>query len=231
IFLSVAAGRDTRNDTWHSQAHPLAGSGAVSGRAFLDSNGNGVKEKDENPIPGVGFLLNSGGSLARTDEAGEVFLPNLAPDQPLDLSLATSTLEDPFWKPERDGVRIVPRPGKVALIDFPVQVTGEITGTVRVRRDGTSRVASGVEVQLLDAAGAVVMAARSEYDGFYDLVMIRPGRYTLRIGPEEINRHHLTVLPGQREVGMAPAGPVLDGVDFELEGEPTVTPPITSLYR
>ena len=231
IFLAVAAGRDPRNDTWHSQAHPLAGSGAVSGRAFLDANGNGIKDSNEEPIAGVGFLLNGGGSVVRTDEVGDAFLTNLAPYQPLDLSLASSTLEDPFWKPAREGVRIVPRPGKVALVDFPIQVTGEITGTVRLRRDGASHDASGVELQLVDAEGAVVMAVRSAYDGFYDFAQLRPGRYTLRIAAEETARHHLTALPAPREVEMAPAGTVLDGVDFELEGAPSANPPATSSYK
>src|SRR6202023_2125824 len=122
LLLSVGIGRDARNGNWHTQARPLAGSGAVSGRAFLDLNGHGIMDAGEKPIAGAGFLLGGAGNLARTNDAGEAFLPNLAPYQGLDVALATSTLQDPFWKPAREGLRIVPRPGKTGVVDFPVVI-------------------------------------------------------------------------------------------------------------
>jgi hypothetical protein len=216
LFLALCFGRDSRNGTWHSQARPLAGLGGVSGLAFLDTNGNGRADDGEPPIPDAGFLLNGAGSLARTDERGELFLPNLTPYQDLDFSLAASTLEDPFWRSSREGVRFVPRPGKVALVDFPVQVTGEITGTIYLRRDGTKLEASGIELELVDPQGIVVQKIISGYDGFYDLTDIRPGRYTLRVAGDQLSRLHLLAAPA-REVVMAPSGTVLDGIDFVLD--------------
>jgi hypothetical protein len=217
LVLSIGVARDARTAALYTQARPLAGQGGISGRAFLDANGNGRLDAGELPIPGVGFLLNGGGNLARTDETGEAFITNLSPYQDLALSLATSTLEDPYWKPAREGVRFVPRPGKVAVVDFPVQVFGEITGTIYLRRDGTSREASGVELELVDPQGAVVKKVTSAYDGFYDVTDIRPGRYTLRLAGDQLSRLHLLAAP-TRDVEMAPSGTVLDGVDFLLEG-------------
>ncbi|HXO20040.1 MAG TPA: histidine kinase dimerization/phospho-acceptor domain-containing protein [Thermoanaerobaculia bacterium] len=220
LLLSVAAGRDARNAKWHPQARPIAGSGAVSGRAFLDLNGNGLMDAGEKAIPGAGFLLGGAGSLARTDDAGEAFLPNLAPYKSLDVALAPSTLEDPFWKPAQEGVRIVPRPGKTAVIDFPVVISGEIAGTVYLKKDGKSREASGVELELVDQHGVVVKRATSGYDGFYDITEIRPGGYTLSVTAEHVRRLH--VMAPSREVKMVPSGTVLDGVNFILEvWEPT----------
>jgi hypothetical protein len=217
-LLSVSVGRDPRNGQWHPQARPLAGSGGLSGRAFLDTNGNGRMDPGEQTIPGAGFLLNGAGSLARTNDAGGAFIPNLPSNQALTLGLDTSTLEDPFWKPTPASVRVVPRPGKVAVIDFPVQISGEITGTVYQKRDGKNREASGVELDLVDRQGAVVTKVRSAYDGFYDLTGIAPGHYTLRVAAEQAARLHL-VAPPARDVEMVPGGTVLDGVNFVLEAE------------
>jgi hypothetical protein len=223
ILLSVGIGRDARNGNWHTQARPLAGSGAVSGRAFLDLNGNGLMDAGEKPIAGAGFLLGGAGNLARTNDAGEAFLPNLAPYQGLDVALAASTLEDPFWKPALEGVRIVPRPGKTAVVDFPVVISGEITGTVYLKRDGKNRQASGVELELVDHHGVVVKRVTSAFDGFYDITEIRPGGYTLSVTAEHVRR--LRVVARSREVEMVPSGTVLDGVDFILEvREPTGGP-------
>lgn len=225
VLLSIGIGRDARSGRWHVQARPMAGNGAVSGRAFLDSNGNGVMDAGEKPIPEVGYLQNGAGNMARTDETGVAFLPNLSPYQDLDFGLATGTLEDPYWKPSREGVKLTPRPGKVAVIDFPVVASGEITGTVYVRRGGKSREAGGVELHLVGAKGTVVKKLRTAYDGFYDLADILPGRYTLRVAEGQAERLGAQP-PLPREVEMAPSGTVLDGVNFVLEVEASEeTPP------
>jgi hypothetical protein len=220
VLLSSSIGRDSRDGSWHAQARPFAGLGALSGLAFLDTNGNGRRDPGEMPIPGAGFLLNGGGNLVRTGPAGEGFVPNLPPYQDLNLSLADGTLEDPYWKSSLEGVRFVPRPGKTAQVDFPVEVFGEITGTLYLLRDGLSRVASGVELELVDAKGAVVKKISSAYDGFYDVTDIRPGHYTLRVARDQVDPLRLLLAP-ERGVDMAPSGTVLDGLDLVLEGLPT----------
>jgi hypothetical protein len=219
LVFSLGVGRDTRTGVLYSQARPLAGLGGVSGRAFLDTNGNGRLDEGEALIPGAGFLLNGGGNLARTDEKGDAFITNLPPYQDLDFSLATTTLEDPFWKPSLEGVRFVPRPGKVALIDFPVQIFGEITGTVYLRREGANQEASDVELELVNPQGAVIKTVFSAYDGFYDVTDIKPGHYTLRVAEKQVAEIHLLPVPA-REVEMAPSGTVLDGVNFVVEEKP-----------
>jgi hypothetical protein len=225
-LVSVSVGRDERNGGWHPQARPLAGSGAVSARAFLDANGNGLMDSNETAIPNVGILINGATHRGRTNDVGEAFLANLAPYQDVDLALATSTLEDPFWKPARDGVRILPRPGRAAIVDFPVLVTGEITGTVYSRINGKLQASSGVELELMDHTGVAIKKVRSAYDGFYDITEIRPGDYTLRMTAEQSARLGATAQP--REAKMQPSGTVLDGADFILEPAPPTNPTASS---
>lgn len=220
VLLSCSIGRDSRDGAWHTRARPFAGLGAVSGLAFLDTNGNGKMDRGEQPIPGAGFLLNGGGNLVRTNEAGQAFVPYLSPYQDLNLALSTSTLEDPYWKPSLEGVRFVPRPGKVAKVEFPVEVFGEITGTLYLQRDGLSRAASGIDLELVDARGVVIKKVSSAYDGFYDVTDIHPGHYTLRVSSYQVEPLHLLLAP-EKELDMAPSGTVLDGLDLILEGLPT----------
>jgi hypothetical protein len=196
----------------------------VSGRAFVDLNGNGVMDPGEKPIAGVGFLINGSGSLARTNDDGEAFLPNLPPHQSVDIALAPSSLEDPYWKPEVEGVRIVPRPGKTAVVDFPVVIFGEISGTVYLERDGKRGEASGVELDLVDAQGVVVKKVRSGYDGFYDITEIKPAGYTLSVSASDVRA--LGVVAPSKGVVIAPSGTVLDDLNFILDRtDPTNHPP------
>jgi hypothetical protein len=220
VLLAESFGRDPRTGQWHGAARAFAGFGALSGRACRDSDGNGVMDAGEKPIPGAGFLLNGGGNLARTNDAGVAFLPNLNPYQDLDLALAASTLEDPYWKPAVDGVRVTPRPGKVAVVDFPVEVAGEVTGTLFLRRNGQSRAAGGVELELVDRQGAVVQRVKSAFDGFYDLTEVRSGRYTLRVAGEQVGPLRLAAAPA-RTVEIGASGTVVENLDFFLTGEPS----------
>ncbi len=162
-------------------------------------------------------LLNGAGQIARTTAAGIAFLPNLTPYQDVAVALATSTLEDPFSKPTTAGFSISPRPGKVVMLNFPVVVFGEITGTVLLRRAGATRKAGGVDLELVDRKGVVVKRARSAYDGFYEIEAIPPGGYTLSVTAQQVTR--LRVVATSRDVRLNPSGTVLDGLNFVLDAD------------
>jgi hypothetical protein len=230
-ILSVSLGRDGRDGSWYPQARPLAGSGAISARAFLDTNGNGLMDAAEQPIAGAGYLLNGASGPARTNDAGEAFMANLPPYQELEVGLASSTFEDPYWREGRDAVKILPRPGKVAVIDFPVLVSGEVSGTIDLQRDGRRIAATGVELELVDRHGVVVKRTKSAYDGFYDVTDVLPGSYTLSVTAEHITR--LGMAAPSRDIEIGPEGTVLDGVDLHLRNPqsamillPTASEPI-----
>lgn len=215
LLLSMSFSRDSRTGHWQHQARPLAFGGGLSARAFLDENGNGLLDPGENGIAGAGLLVGGNNTRLRTDEQGELFLANLPPYQPLSLAISPGTLEDPYWQPAGPGVAILPRPGKVAVVDFPVEITGEITGTVYLELQGRSREAPGIELELVAADGRVAARARSAADGFYDLDRLRPGLYTLRIAEAQVARLKLTG-PTHREVRLEPGGTILDNLDFQL---------------
>lgn len=169
------------------------------------------------PLPGVGFLMGRTGSVVETDQNGIAFLTNLPSYQDIRFSLFPGTLDDPLWVPSQKGVRFVPRPGKVAWIDFPVLVTSEIVGTVYLHEDGIKRAAAGIELELVDSErGEVVKWVKSAYDGFYYISEIPSGRYTLRVSPEHCSLLKL-VVPTPRKLEFTGLGDILDGVDFLLE--------------
>ena len=60
LQLFMALGREPRSGAWVADWQPLAGSGAVSARTFLDANQNGVFDPGEKAIEGAGFTMNEG---------------------------------------------------------------------------------------------------------------------------------------------------------------------------
>ncbi len=226
VTLSAGLAPEPRSGTWRSSARPQAGYGAASARVFLDANGNGSMDPGEEPLEGVGLILDRPATRATTDANGVAFVDHLAGDGGVNLSISPGTLQNPLWIAERGGIRLTPRVGLTSLLDFPVAMSGEVTGTVR-QSGPRAGAASGIELHLLEAAtDSLVRRTVSDYDGFYDLGELRPGRYLLACSAQQLAR--LGMECGDvRNVEITAAGTILEGVDFLLIARrgPGVTPP------
>jgi len=217
LQLFVALGREPRTGQWFSDAVPMAGMGAVSARAFVDRNLNGLREPDEELVPNAGFIINSGGRHpALSAKDGTAFIGRLVPGTYADIALDPSTLEDPLWKSANEGVRVLPRPGLVQMVEFPVVSTSEVDGTVYLLGKSGRRGIGDALVELADSQGAVVMSTASSSDGFYLLRQVMPGRYTLRISPTQATKLALSSTL-ERPITVMPDGDFISGQDLEMK--------------
>lgn len=216
LTINVSLAREPFSGRLRTQARQMANGGAIAARTFLDANGNGVWDAGEKAVENVAFVASRGAQLENTGTNGVAFVSALPAGQESDVGVSLTSLEDPLERPSRDGVRFVPRAGRIFAVDFPIVFTGEITGTVYFARDGRSEASSGVEVELVEANGAVAARARSAYDGFYDITRIPPGRYRLRVSSAQVARLKLRA-PEPLEILIEPAGTILDAVNIVLE--------------
>lgn len=215
VQFFMALGLEPRHARMMTDAQPMANMGSASVRVFLDKNLNGKMDGTDEPIKGVGFTINGGNQLARTDADGIAYLARLPAHQNIDLALDPGTLDDPQWQPQTKGVRIVPRPGKVNQVDFAVAVTGEIDGTTYFVTKGKSRPIGDLRLELADATGKVVGSMSSASDGYYVITGVLPGDYSLRVAPDQLKRLGLTVA-GTHLITIKPDGTVLNGRDFHV---------------
>ncbi|MDB5934022.1 MAG: hypothetical protein JWQ01_1366 [Massilia sp.] len=211
--LFVALGLEPRRGHWIADAQPMAASGAASVRVFLDKNQNGVMDAGDEPLPGAGFTVNGGGTLARTGADGIAYLNRLPARQNVDIGFDVSTLEDPQLAAQQKGYRIAARAGKVSELDFAVSVTGEIDGTTYLLADGARRGIGDLLLELVDAERKVAATIKSSSDGYYVIPYVRPGKYLLRISPEQLKRLNLADT-GMHLVTMAADGNSINGRDF-----------------
>jgi len=216
--IACSLGREPRTGRLRMQGEAGASQGAVSARVFLDQDGDGRFSPGDSPLPGIRFQLDGRPLAVATGEDGTAWL-RLPPYGHAGLSLAEASLTDPSWIAVRQGVGLVPRPGAAWTADFPVVATGEIDGTVLLRRPGGRREASNVRLQLLDASGAVAQEVTSQYDGFYLFEKVRPGRYTLRVAPDQLDRLRLTATPESLAIDLH-SGEVRSGLEIVLVSPP-----------
>jgi hypothetical protein len=215
IQLFLALGREPRQGQWMADAQPMAYSGSASIRVFLDKNLNGVMDDGDEPIKGAGFTVNGGNHLARTGATGIAYLNRLPPNANVDLAVDPSTLEDPQWVARTKGVRVVPRPGKVTELEFAINITGEVDGTAFLLAGGVKRGIGDLLVELVDADRRVAASVRSTSDGYYVLPYVLPGRYLLRISPDQLKRLKLEDT-GMHLLTMTADGDTLNGRDFVI---------------
>lgn len=210
----IAMGQDPRRSDWLFDARPMANSGAASVRMFLDDNNNGAMDPGEEPLPGAGFTVNGGRHQARTDAAGIAHIDHLPVRQYVDIGVDTATLIDPQWAPEIGGMRLLPRPGGVARLEFPVRMTTEIDGTVYLLEAGVERGIGDLKLELLNDQQETVAEATSSWDGFYIVSGVVAGDYQLRISPQQLQRLGLTDTTGSRKLTVSGDGAFISGIDL-----------------
>ncbi len=216
LSLSFSLGREPRTGGWTMRAQPIADKGSASARVFLDNDFDGTFGPGDTPIEGALFDVGRGISRESTNADGVVLLTGLAPWHDVNVVLPPQGLEDPYWAPTSDGYTIKSRPGVTTLTDFPVLVTGEVDGVVYLRRDGRKMEVADVALQLLDESGEIVLETRSAFDGFFLFESVRPGRYTVRVDAEQMQR--LNMLAGDpRTVEIEGDGTIVSGVQFILQ--------------
>lgn len=218
VQFFMAMGWEPRAMRMTMDAQPMANMGAASVRVFLDKNLDGVMDEADEPIGGAGITVNGASYLARTNAAGLATLARLPAHQHTDIAVDPNSLDDPQWQPRTPGVRIVPRPGKVSSIDFPVGVTGEVDGTTYLYANGARRAIGDLRLEVVDSRRKVVASAVSAADGYYVITGIFPGEYFLRVQPEQLKRLGLTDT-GMHVITIGKEGTVLNGRDLDVRAE------------
>ncbi|MEG0047936.1 MAG: SdrD B-like domain-containing protein [Clostridia bacterium] len=210
--------------------------GVVEGLAFIDANYNGMLDEGEVGFEGVTLevtKLSNTEIMGRTVSAKDgtyrfeglrggdyrlrAILPeggNIFTKVPATLTSNANLFAQRGTRRENsiEPVSIVSGGSAKTLVGVAVGAT--LSGTVYQDADyngslnGKEKKLSGIKVQLVDAAGAVVATDNTAGDGKYKLEGIMPGQYTVcfqrkpafgftRLRPDEKGGSHVTMLQGE----------------------------------
>ncbi len=111
---------------------------------------------------------------------------------------------------------MLPRPGLVEVLEFPVVATSEIDGTVYLVDKAGRREIGDARVELVDEKGLVVATTKSSPDGYYLLHQVIPGHYSIRIAPDQAAKLGLGGVL-DRPLTVPADGDFINGQDFELK--------------
>jgi len=192
VQISLGLSWDPLKRRYRALGPGAADGGAALIDAFVSDDGGAVRRPDD---AGVAALVVQGaGHQAKTDASGSAMVTGLGDGAYAQVQVDPESIDNPYLTAPPRLIRLTPRPGRTAVIPYPLTLTGEVEIRMLFTGAGSApRGLSALGVQLVDAGGRVVAQGRTEYDGTVVLERLRPGAYQLRLDPEQAGRLNLAL--------------------------------------
>lgn len=232
------AGLDTRFSLLRDPArgrvklydYDVTNSGSVSAFVYLDKDGDGLFNGDDEPLEGVVVRAPQNGGREATDVNGIALFTRMSRLRLTDVFVDPDTLQDPTWVTGMEGVSVVPREGNIVAVNFPIHISGELDGSVYTRvvslpqGDGVGTNARApksvalrkIRLKLYNATGDLQESVSTDSTGFYYFSLIPPGRYLLIIDEKSAVRGKF-IRPAPQQIEIAYDGTIIYGNDIYVD--------------
>lgn len=194
------------------------GRGGISVVAFIDVNSNGKKDQGEPKLPGLN-LRASGGRVVKSDRDTTIRIFGLEPYTNCFIELDPNSFENISWRLPYESVSVAVDPNILKLVEIPVTVAGEASGTVYIEKDGEKRGIGRIIVEFLTKDLKPAGKTLSENDGYYSYLGLPPGEYLVRTDSSQMRKIGLFSEPSSINFTVKPGtdGDIIDNLDFTLK--------------
>ena len=187
----------------------------ISGRVFLDVNGDGRWQPSERTINGV--RVRAGFVTALSDSSGRYRIWDLPAFEPVLVAVDSSTLVSPLWRPAYNSVSVETGPNRFRSVDIPIVPAGVIEGrVVRQTVDSTVPV-PGLRLLLRRHGSSQTVQLVTFSDGGFYLIGVKPGTYELSVDATTLARLELSASPIGFAMPSSADGATVDGLELRLE--------------
>lgn len=162
-------------------------SGSVLFSAFMDENGDGLRQDSEVAAADVGV---DGGATrgAVTNGDGRLLLTGLGAGPRARLDVGLDQLDGEVSAPPTR-VEVKPRPGRTIRVDYPLRPTGGVVVKVELQRDDGRVVGlASVRVLLTGPAANTPLETTTEFDGTAVFDGVPLGAWRIMIDPRQAER-------------------------------------------
>ena len=187
VTFNVSISKIPQTSDYIISGRPLVDTGTVAIRPFLDMNYNLLLDQGDKPEPNAVIKVGSQ-TPQPSGHAGLLVASQLPINIPVKVTMDQDSQKDPYLASATGNYQVVPRAGKVIVVNYPLIQVSQIDGTVHVPA-GFS--AAGLRVDLVNTEGQVVNSTHTAFDGYYLLEGITPGAYRIRIAIDSLAGKHL----------------------------------------
>jgi hypothetical protein len=197
------------------------GKGGITIYPFLDLNANGVRDKGEPKVKGLNLNV-SGGRVEHIERDTLIRIYDMEPYTTSLLTLLGSNFDNIAWQIKNKKMAVTIDPNQFKVIEVPVDVLGEVAGTVYLGSEGSERGQGRVIVNIYKRDSTLVSSTLTEEDGYFSYMGLRPGKYFAMIDTTQMRRLSMKATPGiiEFEIEESYEGDFVDGLEFYIEKLP-----------
>ncbi len=193
------------------------GRAGISLQAFIDLNANGLRDAGEPKAYGLNVHSN-GGRIERRDKDSTIHIIGLEPYVKYFLEFDESSFESISWRIDKKSVAVITDANMLKLIEVPVTIKGEATGTVMLEEGGSVSGLGRIIVNFYNSADVLTARALTEDDGYFSYFGFAPGSYYARVDTSQLRKLNMTSTPDSVTFGIMTSmeGDYVEGLDFTL---------------
>jgi hypothetical protein len=221
----------SRNAAVALYSEPALDRGGITGRVFLDVNGDGRRQEDEPALPGTRVLVGNQWRTAGAEGRFQVW--GLSPYEALVISTDTTSLASPWWVPGFGSAAVFPAPNTFRTVDIPVVIGGIVEGSLLLDDAASLLSDRTFPVLLIETTTGRRTRVETFSDGSFYRAGVRPGHYAAIVDSAALAALHLTgdtvrftLEPGvmaagqtpkqRREIALRAAGATVSGLRIRL---------------
>jgi len=211
---------DPKSHYYGANNRTSVGKGGIVFSPFLDLNCNNKRDSGEPKVAGLNIRM-SGGLSSENDRDTTIRVTDVEPYTSHLIELDANSFDNIAWKVRYKTFSVVVGPNMYKLIEIPVSVVGEVSGTVYREKNSDQQGIGRILVNIFDVNGNLVGKTLSEPDGYYSYLGLAPGTYETRIDSGQLTKLHLVALPENQKITIkqGPNGDTVEGIDFVLKSK------------
>lgn len=204
------------------------GKGALVFAPFLDLNCNDKRDPGEPKDYNLNIRI-SGGKPFQDDKDSTIRVLDLEPYTSYYVELDQNSFDNVAWKLRKKTMTVIVDPNQFKVIEVPIAVVGEVSGTVYKKGKGEAAGLGRIVVNFFDKNAKVVGKTLTEPDGYFSYLGLAPGKYYAQVDTAQLKRVQMSIDSAQLPFNIKPSrdGDIVEGIDFTLtslkaEEEPVV---------
>jgi hypothetical protein len=209
---------DRKSHYVRASNYSMVGKSGLTFFAFLDLNGNGMKDDNEPKISDLNIRIN-GGRILKRDKDSTIRVIDLVPYTTYLVELDNNSFKNIAWKIKKTALSVYADPNQFKTIAIPVEINSEAAGTVNYQNKNGSRGLGRIYVNFYRKDKTLFGRILTESDGYYSFMGLKPGDYIAQIDTAQLASLRMTAKPGFKPITVKESreGDFLDGLDFTLQ--------------
>lgn len=192
------------------------GKGGLTIIPFLDYNWNGIRDAGEPKVQGLKVRVN-GGRIVHNKKDTSISILGLEAYANYFVELDRGGFDNVSWQIKKKTINISIEPNHFKLIQVPVTVAGEVSGTVNQKTNKGDNGIARIIVNIY-SGNTVVARVLTESDGYFNYIGLAPGQYSARIDESQLSTIHMASSPAIFfSIKRSREGDVVDGLKFIIQ--------------